>query len=149
MSKQRIYYPHTTYSQRRLLFQIWEETQNTLQACRESRTSLSTFYYWKERFEKGGYEALKECEKPGPEKGIRVAQEIQEKVVKMKKERPEWGKRRIADELSKENSWVPVISPNAVRRILVENGLWPEQEEAGQKNSSGQPAARHPNRGKA
>lgn len=148
MNKQRIYYPHTTYSQRRLLFQIWEETQNAPQACRESRTSLSTFYYWKERFDEGRYEALKECEKPGPERGIQVAQDIQEKVVKIKEKHPEWGKRRIADELGKENSWVPVISPNAVRRVLVENGLWPEQEQRVQKNSSTQPAAPRQNQDK-
>jgi hypothetical protein len=102
-------------------------------ACRQARTSLSTFYYWKERFEQGGYEALKKPKKPGPEKGIRVASEIQEKVVAMKEAHPEWGKRRIADELAKANSWVPVISPNAVRRILVENDRWPETEQRDKK----------------
>lgn len=140
MSKQRIYYPKTTYSQRRVLFQVWEETQSVAEACRQARTSRSTFYYWQARFEQGGYAALKELEKPGPEKGIQVAEEIQEKVVALKKSHPEWGKRRIADELAKANSWVPVISPNAVRRVLVENGLWPEVEQAGKKSlSTGKP----------
>jgi transposase len=134
MNKQRIYYPKTTYSQRRLLFQVWEETQNVSEACRQARTSLSTFYYWKERYERGGYEALAEMEKPGPEKGIQVAAEIQEKVVGLKKSHPDWGKRRIADEMAKGNSWVPLISPNAVRRILVENELWPEAADEEKKS---------------
>jgi transposase len=133
MIKKRIHYPDTTYSQRQVLFQVWEETQSVTEACRQARTSLSTFYYWKERFEQGGYEALKKPKKPGPEKGIQVASEIQEKVVAMKEAHPEWGKRRIADELAKANSWVPVISPNAVRRILMENNLWPETEQRGKK----------------
>jgi hypothetical protein len=60
MSKQRVYYPRTTYSQRRLLFQVWEEEQNVAEACRQARVAESTFYYWKPRFEAGGYEGLKE-----------------------------------------------------------------------------------------
>ena len=74
MSKQRIYYPRTTYSQRQLLFQVWEETQNVSEACRQARIGKSTFYYWKPRFEGGVYEALKEVKKPGPSKGMWVAE---------------------------------------------------------------------------
>jgi hypothetical protein len=139
MIKKRIHYPDTTYSQRQVLFQVWEETQSVTEACRQARTSLrvNILLLRKERFEQGGYEALKKPKKPGPEKGIRVASEIQEKVVAMKEAHPEWGKRRIADELAKANSWVPVISPNAVRRILVENDRWPETEQRDKKLSTG------------
>ena len=126
MKKQRIYYPRTTFSQRQLLFQAWEETQDVGEACQRAQVSESTFYYWKARFESEGYEGLKEVKKSGPARGIQVAESTQAKVVALKKEHPEWGKRRIADELAKENSWVPLISVNAVRRILVENDLWPE-----------------------
>lgn len=133
MSKQRIYYPKTTYSQRRTLFRVWEETQDVAEACRQARTSHSTFYYWRERYEQGGDEALQEPEKPGRKRGIQVAVETQAKVIGLKQQHPEWGKRRIADELAKANSWVPLVSPNTVRRILVENGLWPETEVEGKK----------------
>jgi transposase len=136
MTKKRIYYPKTTFSQRQLLFQVWEETQNVAEACRQARTSESTFYYWRERFERGGYEALREFAKSGPASGIQVVEPIQEKVVALKKSHPEWGKRRIVDELAKENGWVPLISPNAVRRILAENGLWPKEEDSTPKKNS-------------
>ncbi len=53
-------------------------------------------------------------------------EEIKEKVVRLKQENQEWGKKRIADELAKKNSWVPVISPNTIREILKEKGMWPE-----------------------
>lgn len=131
--KQRIYYPQTTYSQRQLLFQTWQETGNINEACKRARTSRSTFYYWKERFEQGGYEALEKPEKPGSAKGIHISPEIQEKVKALKIANPDWGKRRIADELGKSNDWTPLISPNSVRRILQENGLWPETEPAKKK----------------
>lgn len=149
MSKQRIYYPRTTYSQRQLLFQVWEETQNVPEACRQARIGKSTFYYWKPRFEAGGYEALKEVKKPGPSKGMWVAAEIQEKVAAMKKAHPEWGKQRITDELAKGNSWVPLVSVNTVRRILQEKGLWEEVVEAAEKKDSSQQSVRRRNQAKA
>ena len=42
----------------------------------------------------------------------------------MRQENPKWGKRRIADELKKANDWVALVSPNTVRRILIEAGMW-------------------------
>ncbi|MCP4168270.1 MAG: helix-turn-helix domain-containing protein [Chloroflexi bacterium] len=145
MEKQRIYYPQTTYSQRRILFEVWEATGDVNGACEAAHVSRRTFYYWKARFKEQGYEGLKEVRKPGPAKGIRVSTEIQEKVEEMKKAHPEWGKQRIADELTKENSWVPLVSVNTVRRILQEKGLWEQVTEEAEKKSSNQPAARQRN----
>ena len=149
MNKQRIYYPKTTYTQRQLLFQVWEETEDVLEACRQARISESTFYYWKERFETEGYEGLKEVKKPGPARGMSVSTEIQEKVVAMKEAHPEWGKQRMADEVAKNNSWVPLVSVNTVRRILEEKGLWKRVVEEGEKKSSSGSTARQKNQGKA
>lgn len=151
MSKPRIYYPRTTYSQRKLLFQVWEETQDTAEACWQARVSESTFYYWKPRFEAGGYEGLRKVKQPGPAPGIRIGTEIQGKVAEMKEAHPEWGKQRIADELAKRNSWVPLVSANTVRRILREKGLWEAVAKEAKKKgpSSGRSAARRRNQGKA
>ncbi len=119
-----MYYPKTTYSQRKLLFEVWEKTGNASKACREAHVSEGTYYCWKERFSKEGYEGLKNNKKTGPEKGMWTTEEIKAKVVELKKENEDWGKRRIADELSKKNSWVAVVSANTVRRILEEAGMW-------------------------
>ena len=124
MNKQRIYYPRTTYSQRKLLFEIWEETGDVFEACRRARVSQGTYYYWRKRFKESGYDGLKETKKTGPEKGMLTGEDIKAEVVKLKKENEGWGKKRIADELAKKNSWVPVISPNTVREILREKGMW-------------------------
>jgi hypothetical protein len=64
--------------------------------------------------------------KTGPKKGTLTGEEIKTDVVRLKKENKEWGKRRIANELAKNNSWVPVISSNTVREILREKGMWSE-----------------------
>lgn len=133
MAKQRIYYPRTTYSQRRILFEQWQETGDIGASCEAARVSRSSFYYWKDRFEEQGYAGLKVGKKTGPAKGVRVAAAIQDSVEELKKAHPKWGKRRIADELAKQNSWVPLVSANTVRRILQEKGLWEPVTEAAKK----------------
>jgi hypothetical protein len=54
--------------------------------------------------------------------------EIEGQVIAMRRQHPTWGKRRIADELSKGNNWVPLVSPNTVKRILQDAGLWVTRE---------------------
>lgn len=63
----------------------------------------------------------------------RVSPEIEEQVIEMRRIEPEWGKRRIADELAKGNNWEPLVSPNTVKRILQDAGLWPEAESGSKK----------------
>lgn len=120
----RIYYPRTTVSQRTLLFQIWEETQDMVKACGKARVSERTFYYWKPRFEAGGYQALAQFQDHSPQNPARVSAEIEQKVIKLRQANPGWGKQRISDEVAKENNWVPLVSPNTVKRILQDAGLW-------------------------
>jgi transposase len=126
MSKQHLLYPRTTYSQRKLLFEIWEETGDVTEACGQARVCQGTYYYWRGRFKEAGYEGLQKTKKTGPGKGVLTGEEIKTEVVRLKKENKEWGKRRIADDLAKKNGWKPVISPNTVREILREEGMWPE-----------------------
>jgi len=45
-------------------------------------------------------------------------------VIALRQQHPKWGKRRITDEIAKENNWTALVSPNTVRRILVDAGLW-------------------------
>jgi len=120
----RIYYPRTTVSQRTLLFQIWEETHDVVKACSKARVSERTFYYWKPRFEAGGYQALEQFQDHSPQNPARVSAEIEQKVIKLRQANPGWGKQRITDAVAKANNWVPLVSPNTVKRILQDAGLW-------------------------
>ena len=124
MKKRRIYYPRTTASQRQRLFEVWQETGDVAQACHQARVSERTFYNWKARFEAGGYAALQEFAAAGPKEPHRIGPEIEQKVIELKRTQPEWGKERIAQELAKPNNWMPLVSPNTVRRILIDAGLW-------------------------
>ena len=128
MDKQRVHYPRTTPSQRKVLFQTWEETGDIATACREARVSEGVFYYWRPRFEVGGYEALEQFASHAPKEPNRTPVEIEQEVIALRRQNDSWGKQRIADELAKKNNWIPVISPNTVKRILQDAGLWPHPE---------------------
>lgn len=134
MTSKRIYFPPTTPQQRKLLFEAWEQTQNVTAACRKAHVGRSTFYYWKPRFSEQGYAGLETYEKVGVPVGTgRVAAEIKRKVLALHEAHADWGKRRLADELAKANNWVALVSPNSVRRILLEAGMWKPEENRGKK----------------
>lgn len=135
MSEKRTHYPDTTPQQRKLLFEIWQSGRSVVEACRKAHVGRGTFYRWKPRFEAEGYAGLEEYQKKGPEKGYgRTSAEIEDQVIKLRKLHADWGKHRIADEIAKANNWVPLVSPNTVRRILEDAGLW-KSEAKGQKKA--------------
>lgn len=125
MTAKCTYYPPTTAQQRKMLFENWEKSKNVTAACRKAHVGRGTFYNWKTRFLKAGSRGLESYAKLGTPIGTgRIAAEIQGKVLSLHAAHADWGKKRLADELSKANNWVPLVSPNSVRRILREAGLW-------------------------
>jgi putative transposase len=146
MITKRTYYRETTPQQRKLLFETWEETGNISQASRKAHVGRSTFYYWKPRFDELGYAGLEAFASRAPKKhGRSTPKEIEQQVITARREHPEWGKRRIADELAKANNWVPLVSPNTVRRILKDAGLWDTIEREVEKKSVPRPPSAPPN----
>jgi transposase len=129
MKTKRTYFPPTTPQQRKLLFETWEQTGNITVACRKAHVGRGTFYYWKPRFDRDGYAGLEAYEKAGVPKGTgRVAAGIETKVLELHRQHDDWGKHRLADEVAKANNWVPLVSPNTVRRILEDAGMWKPNE---------------------
>ena len=135
MNSKRTYFPETTGQQRKLLFETWEATDNVTQACRTAHVERGTFYYWKPRFDKDGYAGLEAFAIRGPKNPHRTPPETEQKVVDLKQAQPNWGMKRIADELAKANSWGPLVSPHTGRRILKDAGLW-ESVEVGAKKKA-------------
>ena len=133
MTAKRTHFPRTTAAQRRLLFETWEATGDRDEACRKAHVGQRTYYNWKPRFEAEGYAGLSEFRSHAPKEPYRIAPEIEAQVKVMREEHPSWGKQRISDELAKSNDWVPLVSPNTVRRILRDAGLWPKPEEPAKK----------------
>lgn len=132
----RIHFPLTTAQQRRLLFETWEATDNVTLACRTAHVGRRTFYYWKPRFEAGGYAALEHFASSAPKQPHRTDPSIEQQVIAMRQAHVTWGKVRIAHELAKAHHWQPVISPNTIKRILRTAGLWSNPVAAGKKGAS-------------
>jgi len=126
MSPKRIYFGFSTPQQRKLLFETWEATGSIAQACQKARLSRRTFYYWKPRFDELGYAGLEEFASRVAHHLNYKSPEIAQRVADMRRENTEWGKARIAQEMAKSNNWVPLVSPNTVKRILRDAKLWPE-----------------------
>ena len=135
MKKKRTYFPPTTAQQRRLLFEVWEETGSVAEACRRAHVCERTFYRWKPRFEAGGYPALEQFQSRAPKTVHWTPKEVEEQVIDLRRQHPKWGKKRIADELAKGNNWVPLVSPNTVKRILHDAGLWSQPQESAKKGA--------------
>jgi transposase len=129
MSSKNTYFRPTTAQQRRLLFETWEATRSVTQACLQARVSRITFYYWKPRFEKEGYPGLEQNRSHARKTPSRKAKEVEEQVIALHQAHPDWGKKRLEQELAKANNWVPVVSLNTIRRILQEAKLWTSSRE--------------------
>lgn len=91
MNRKRIYFPPTTAQQRRLLFEVWEETGDREEACRRAHVCQSTFYNWKPRFEAGGYAALEESGSHARHQLYLIEPEVEAQVVTLRQEHPDTG----------------------------------------------------------
>ena len=124
-TKRRPYFRPTTPQQRHLLFETWLATGNVAEACARARVSLRTFYYWRPRFEEGGFAALAEERSHAPKNPSRIAPDIVAQIIDLKQTHPDWGKLRIAKHIVRQNESIASLSPNTVRRVLIDAGLWP------------------------
>lgn len=128
MNPKRTYFGLSTAQQRKLMFVTWEASGSVTEACRTARLCRGSFYYWKARFDEKGYAGLEEFDSRVPHKLRSKGAEIEEQVIQMRSAHPDWGKARIAHEMAKGNNWVPLVSPNTVKRILNSAGMWSQPE---------------------
>jgi len=142
----RIHFPLTTASQRRLLFETWQASGNVTLACRTAHVGRRTFYYWKPRFDAGGYAALHQFASSAPKQPHRTDPALEQQVIALRHQHPDWGKVRIAHELAKAHQWQPLISPNTVKRILRSAGLWAAPA-APEKKGASRPSVAPPKQG--
>lgn len=121
----RPYFRPTTPAQRHLLFETYEATGDVVEACAKAHVGLGTFYYWRPRFEAGGYEALEQERSRAPHRTRipPIAPEIVQEVIAYKRAHSEAGYRTVAQRVRQAHDWQPVIGPSKVRLILLEAGL--------------------------
>jgi transposase len=134
MSAQKTYFGLTTAPQRKLLFETWEATKSVTLACERARVSRGLFYYWKKRFDGEGYPGLEEMKSHARKNVAKKEERISQQVIALHAAHPDWGKKRIEQELCKANNWVPLVSHNTIKRILREAGLWPTDVQGKKKD---------------
>lgn len=124
MSQKKIYYRETTFQQRKYLFELIEESGNVSKACKQAKVSRGTYYYWKKRYEKDGIEGLREPKSRAPHDPHTIDPIIEKRIVNLKRQHPKCGKKRIAQQIWKENNWEKVVAINTVKNVLERHGLW-------------------------
>ena len=88
--------------------------------CQEFQISRPTGYEWLRRYEEGGYQAVVEQSQRPQHSPERTRPEIEQRVVELRQERPDWGARKLQLLLKQEKIELPVIT---IHRILLRHSL--------------------------
>jgi transposase InsO family protein len=93
--------------------------------CQEFAISRPTGYQWLRRFTAEGVAGVVEQSRRPHQSPTRTGAEIEQRVVALRQQRPDWGARKLAVLLAREQLPLPVIT---VHRILMRHGLLRAQD---------------------
>jgi transposase InsO family protein len=93
--------------------------------CREYEISRPTGYLWLKRFDEQGVAGIEEISRRPHLSPRRTAAEIEARIVALRRQRPDWGARKLAVLLEREGLVLPVIT---VHRVLARYDLVLDQE---------------------
>ena len=102
------------------LLELARQLGNVSEACKIMGYSRDTFYRYKELYDQGGEEALKDMSRRKPITKNRVEPEIERAVCELAIENPALGQVRVSNELKKRGLFV---SPGGVRSIWLRHDL--------------------------
>jgi hypothetical protein len=112
-----------TQQQKQTLISVYQQTGNMTQAMRASGiASPRTAYLWWHRFCEAGEEALQPRSHARKTQN-RLPEALVEEICQMRSQQPDWGRRRIAEELARRHG-EQVVSPASVESILRRANLW-------------------------
>jgi transposase InsO family protein len=90
------------------------------QLCQEFAISRPTGYAWWRRYQSGGYKAVVEKSRRPLHSPGQTNHALEQRVIQMRQQRPDWGARKLQVLLEQEGIELPVIT---VHRILLRHGL--------------------------
>lgn len=88
--------------------------------CREYGISRPTGYLWLRRFRQEGIAGIEERSRRPRTSPSQTSTVLEERVEQLRRERPDWGARKLAVLLAREGTPLPVIT---VHRVLLRRGL--------------------------
>ena len=90
------------------------------ESCEEFKISRPTGYEWLRRYKVGGIAGVVEKSRRPLHSPTQTAAQIEERVVELRQQRPDWGARKLQVLLAREKILLPAIT---VHRILLRRGL--------------------------
>jgi transposase InsO family protein len=102
------------------MLKLAEKLGNVSEACKVFGYSRDSFYRFREPYETGGKEALREISNKKPIVKNRIEPEIEKAILELAFQQPAFGQVRVSNELKKKGM---LISPGGVRSVWLRNDL--------------------------
>jgi len=129
------HYRHTTFDQKRVLFEEWERLGrrhgSVTWACRKAHVSRNVFYGWLERYLEEGVEGLRHPKSRAPKQPRELASKLRDEAAAVKEEHETWGLRKVAAEVARRKG-IPIPSHNTIKKALEMAGYTFRAGEEGQ-----------------
>jgi transposase InsO family protein len=100
------------------VFTLAEELENVSEACRQMGIARSTYYAWKERLERYGFDGLRVRERRRPRMAKQLSPLTEHRILAFALAHPGFGARPISAELAREKWGEIRVSENGVWRVL-------------------------------
>ena len=117
------------------------------EVCRRFSVSRKTGYKWLQRYQEGGFEALRERSRAPKTHPQAISRAVEKRLIKARQAHPRWGARTIVQWLQRRQE-APLPAPSSVTELFRRHGLIPTGRTRSRhpKAEAPQPDFSHPNR---